>query len=328
MRFSNLFEIIDKNEKFVLTTHLNPDADAIGSQMGMYYLLEALNKDVYLINYSETPYSLRFLDPNNLIQEYSSELHDEIILNSDVIIFLDLNVADRIADMEMVCKRSKAVKIVIDHHTDPEDFADLQFIYTKATATGELVYDIIKESGKVKLTKQIAEVLYAAIMADTGSFHYDRTTPEIHKIVAELLTLGVQPDKVYEELFEKGTIGRLRLLGSALSSLKQNSTGEVTYMVITKEDLTKNGAVEADIEGFVGYTLSIEGTKIGLLFNELEEGIKISFRSKGKIPVNKFAAEFGGGGHLNASGARLKNSSLDKLIPEVIATAEKYLKYY
>ncbi|RMD49003.1 MAG: bifunctional oligoribonuclease/PAP phosphatase NrnA [Ignavibacteria bacterium] len=328
MRFKKLIDIFESNNKFVLTTHINPDADAIGSEMGLYYLLRELGKTVHIINHSETPYTLKFMDDDEIIERFDPQIHDDVILNSDVIIFLDLNSSNRVASMEDVCLKSGAVKVIIDHHTNPEDFVDYQFIFTEASSTGEIIYDIIYESG-YKITKlKTAEVIYAAIMADTGSFHYDRTTPKIHKIAAELLQLGVQPDKIYEELYEKGTLGRLRLLGSALSSLNQAHDGKLTYMVIKKKDLENNGAVEADIEGFVGYTLSVEGTQIGLLFYDLDDGFKISFRSKGKIPVNKLAEEFGGGGHLNAAGARLNGESMDDVIPKVIASAKKYYKYY
>ncbi len=327
MLFEKLLEVINKYNSFVLSTHINPDADAIGSQMAFYYLLKEFGKNVNLINHSETPYSLQFMDKGNVIEKYAPEKHNAVISSADVIVFLDMNSSNRVASMEDVCLKSDAYKIIIDHHTEPQDFADLYFVFTTYSSTGEIVYDIIKESGRPEIDKTIAEALYAAIMADTGSFHYDRTTPKIHTIAAELLECGVEPDKVYEELFEKGTLGRLKLLGAALSSLRQNNSKEITYMVITKEDMRINDAVEADIEGFVGYTLSVEGSRIGLLFYELDEGIKISFRSKGKIPANKFAEEFGGGGHLNAAGARLDNCKLSEYLPKVISAAEKYLEF-
>lgn len=328
MQFEKLLEIINNKNSFVLTTHINPDADAIGSQIAFAYLLKEYGKDVRLINHSATPYPLIFLDPENIIESFEAAKHNDIIQNTDAIVFLDLNVPSRVASMEEACRKSNSVKIVIDHHTDPEDFADLQYILTEYSSTGEIVYDIIKESGKSEIDLIPAIALYAAIMTDTGSFHYDRTTPKVHSIAAELLSLGVQPHKVYEEIYEKGSFSRLKLLGSALSSLRQNDTGEIIYMVISKEDLDRTGAVEADIESFVGYTLSVKGSKIGLLFYELEEGIKISFRSKGKIPVNKLAEEFGGGGHLNAAGARISNSDLNEFVRKAVNAAEKYLKYY
>lgn len=328
MNFTKLYELVENNNTFILTVHINPDADAIGSQVALGKWLQHLGKDVRMINHSETPDSLLFLDEHKDVLQYNREEHDTLIGNADVIVFLDLNVASRVASMQPACLNSKAKKVIIDHHTNPEDFADLSYVFTEYSSTGEIVYDIIKNSDHNKITLEIASALYAAIMTDTGSFHYDRTTPKVHQIAAELLQIGVSPDKIYEEVYETGTLSRLKLLGYALTSMQQNATGEIIYMIITKEDLQRTRTIESDIESFVGYTLSVRGSKIGLLFYELEDGIKVSFRSKGKIPVNKLAEEFGGGGHLNAAGARIAKGKLSSYLEKIITRAEDYLKYF
>ncbi len=324
--FELLASVIRNNDNFVITTHVNPDGDAIGSEMGLYYVLKQQNKNVKIINHSATPYSLQFLDDQNVIEKYFPVTHDEIIKNADVIFFLDLNVLGRVVSMTEVCKASKAKKIVIDHHLDPEEFYDLAFTDKRVSATGEIIYDLIKKTNLAELNFEIAQALYASIMTDTGSFRYDRTTPKVHKIAAEFLSLGVDSEFVADQLFDKGSLGRLKLLGKALTSLSLNNNGQICSMVITKKDLEETKADESDIEGFVNYTLSINGVKIGLLFYELAEGFKISFRSKGNIPVNKLAAEFGGGGHLNAAGARFNGKKMNEYLPRVIERAEEYLK--
>ncbi len=323
--YNLLARIIKENNSFVITTHVNPDGDAIGSEMGLFYVLKQLNKNVKIINHSGTPYSLEFLDKDGVIERYRVEKHNSIIKNADVIFFLDLNVIGRVVSLVDVCKTSHAIKVIIDHHLDPEEFYDYAFMDIKTSATGEIIYNLIKETNIAKLNFEIAEALYTSIMTDTGSFRYDRTTPKVHKIAAEFLSLGVDSEYVAEQLFDKGRLGRLKLLGKALTSLSLNNDGQICSMVITREDLKATDADESDIEGFVNYTLSINGVKIGLLFYELDEGFKISFRSKGNIPVNKLAGEFGGGGHLNAAGARLNGKNLRDYLPLVIKAASKYL---
>jgi len=323
--YNRLAEIIKINENFVITTHVNPDGDAIGSEMGLYHLLKQLNKTVRIINHSETPYSLAFLDAQNVIARYDGKLHDSIIKEADVIFFLDLNVLSRVVSMTDICKGAPAKKVIIDHHLDPEEFYDYAFWDIHSSATGEIIYNLIKLTGIAKLNFEIAQALYTAIMTDTGQFRYDRTTPKVHKIAAEFLELGVDSEFVAEQLFDRGKLGRLKLLGKALASLSLNNNGQICHMVITREDLLESHAEESDIEGFVNYTMSVDGVKIGLLFYELENGFKISFRSKGNIPVNKLAAEFGGGGHLNAAGARLNNKKMKDYLPAVIKAADKYL---
>ena len=162
-------------------------------------------------------------------------------------------------------------------------------------------------------------------MTDTGSFRFDRTTPRLHRITAELLEAGVNPQLVYREIYEQGKQSRIRLLGRALNSIKLNETGELAYMKILNIDLNETGTGEADVDGFVNYCLSIKGVKLGILFFEMDDEVKISFRSAGNIPVNKLAAEFNGGGHINASGARVENAGIDELINKVLKSAEKYL---
>ena len=193
------------------------------------------------------------------------------------------------------------------------------------SATGEVIYDFIDQTKIIELNKRIADLLYAAIMTDTGSFRFDRTTSKIHLIAARLLECGVNPTEMYDKIFDQFKFGRLKLLGEALSTLQIDSTQKIAAMTITRESLAKNNATEADIDGFVNYCLSIQNVLVGILFYELKDGIKISFRSKGSIPVNKLANDFGGGGHINASGVRLYNTSIDDMMEKVISAAQKYI---
>ncbi len=323
--FEKLKSIIESNNSFLLTTHVNPDADAIGSELAFYEILKKLNKKAFIINHSPTPYFLEFMDRDKVIERFDEQKHSKIFDEVEAIVLLDLNQANRVARMEKRVRDFQGTKVCIDHHQDPESFSDYFFGNTDFSATGEILYDFVKETGIVELDYDIAFQLYIAIMTDTGSFRFERTSPKIHLMTAELLKLGVDPTEVYDEVYNQGHFSRIKLLGEALNSVTLDSTKQIAYMTITKEALNRTGSIEADVDGFVNYCLSIKDVKIGILFYELKDGIKVSFRSKGKIPVNKLAAEFGGGGHINASGTRLFNTTISENVDKIIKAAQKYL---
>lgn len=326
INFDKLADIIKENSSFILTTHVNPDADALGSELALYEILKQKGKKTFIINYSETPYNLGFMDPLGVIETYNPVKHDPVFETADVIAALDFNNPKRVIGMERVFTKSKSLKICIDHHENPSPFAAYYFNDTGYAATGHILYDFIKTTKIIELGFAVAQPLYAAIMTDTGSFRFDRTTPEIHLIIAELLKTGVSPFEVYDKIYDESRYSKIRLLGECLSTIRMNKSEEIAYMVITQKSLEISGAEESEVDGFVNYCLSVKGVKIGMLFFELKDGLKVSFRSKGNIPVNKLASEFGGGGHMNASGLRVFNASLNEFMPRVLDAAEKYLK--
>ncbi|HRN26168.1 MAG: bifunctional oligoribonuclease/PAP phosphatase NrnA [Ignavibacteriaceae bacterium] len=323
--FEKLKNIILSNSSFLLTTHVNPDADAIGSEIAFYHLLKKVGKKVFIINHSATPYNLEFFNKDNVIQKFDEVEHKKIFNQVDVLVALDFNRADRTVRMEDYFRSSTKLKICIDHHQDPEDFVDHQFIDTESCATGQIIYNLIKQTKIVELDFNIAEPIYAAIMTDTGSFRFDRTTSEVHTIIAELLKLGVNPEQVYDKLYDQSKFSKIKLLGRALNSITLFADNKLGYMVITQMDFDELSAVESDTENFVNYNLSIENVVLGILFIQLKNGFKVSFRSKGNIPVNKLANEFGGGGHTNAAGARFFTNNMQEMIPVILSKAELYL---
>ena len=324
--FENLKNIILNNSSFLLTTHVNPDADAIGSELAFYHILKKLGKKVTIINHSSTPYNMEFFNKENIIQKFDVELHKNIFNEVDVLVALDFNRADRTVSMTDYFRKSSKLKICIDHHQDPEKFVDYLFIDIAYSATGHIIYDFIKQTKIVSLDLNIAEPIYAAIMTDTGSFRFDRTTSQVHNIIAELLKYGVNPEQVYDKLYDQSKFSKVKLLGRALNSIRLLYDNKLGYMTITQKDFEELGAIESDTENFVNYNLSIENVVIGILFIELKNGFKVSFRSKGRIPVNKLANEFGGGGHTNAAGARFFTNNLQDVIPVILSKAEFYLK--
>ncbi len=324
--FLTLKKIIENNNSFLLTTHVNPDADAIGSEIAFYFILKELGKKVFIINHSETPYNLEFLDKDKVIEKYDEQKHSKIFNEVDMLVALDFNRSDRVVSMQNRFNESKKLKICIDHHQDEEKFVDHFFIDTNYAATGQIIYDFIKKTGIVKLNYETSYPIYAAIMTDTGSFRFERTTPEIHFIAADLIEHGVVPGEVYDRIYDQSKFSKIRLLGAALETMQLfGKDKKISYMVIKQETLKKLDAVESDTENFVNYNLSVEGVVIGLLFIELKEGFKVSFRSKGTIPMNKLANEFGGGGHINAAGARIRDGKLDEFISKILNKTEEYI---
>lgn len=324
-QFNRLQKVIEDNNNFLITSHVNPDADAICSELALYLILKRLGKQARIVNHSYTPYNLEFLDEGKVIERYDETNHENIFNDADVMMILDLNQANRIVRMEYGLRSFSKTKICIDHHQDPENFFDLFVGGTEYSATGEVLYDFINSTEIVNLDYSIAYQIYTAIMTDTGSFRFERTSPKIHRIIAELLEYGINPTEIYNRVYDQFHFSRVKLLGEALNSIELDSTKKIAIMTLPNEVQKKHKAVEADVDGFVNYCLSIQSVIIGILIYELKDGVKVSFRSKGSIPVNMLASEFGGGGHSNASGARFFNVSINEIKNQIITSAQKYI---
>ncbi|TAK60638.1 MAG: bifunctional oligoribonuclease/PAP phosphatase NrnA [Bacteroidetes bacterium] len=317
--------LIQQNNSFVLTTHVNPDGDGLGCELALARVLRKLGKHATIINHSETPEQYLWLDPAKEILHFSPEQHTELLSRADVIVVLDTNHPDRLRSMKDALLNSNAVKAVIDHHLDADSFAQHYLINDDATSTGEIVYHLILSLDNALIDKEIARCLYTAIMTDTGSFRFPRTDPETHHIVAHLLECGADPTEIFSNVYEQWSSGRMRLLGEVLDSMKLAYDGKLAYVVCTRNMFEATGTTEVETDNFTSYPMSVRGVVVGMLINEMPNGVKISFRSKGEIPINKLANEFGGGGHLNAAGARIYNISLDDALRAVIEKAKKYV---
>jgi len=318
--------IIESSQNFVITTHVSPDGDGLGCEIALLYFLEKLGKSAVVINVSETPGNYKFLDPENRFLIFDEQNFDQIekILNTDVIFICDMNQSSRLKTMEKYVLQSKAIKIIIDHHLEAQDFADYYLIDVDAPASGEIVYKLIKSFDGFEIDKKIATGIYTAIMTDTGSFRFPRTDSETHRIVADLLDAGADPVEIYDKVYEQSSLGRIKLLGKCLSELETRYDGRLGYIVVTQDMLKNYGVEEWETDGFVQSILKIAGVRVAIFILELKDGIKLSFRSKGEIPINELAKEFGGNGHKNAAGARLYNITMDEVINQVIQKAEKY----
>jgi len=321
--------LIRENERFVVTTHLRPDGDALGSQVGLGLFLRGLGKEVLMLNSDSPPYNLDWLPGSEDVEVFDASLHQHgAIAEADVAFILDTNDEERLGHVGSMVRKSGATKVLVDHHLDPERWFDLFFVRDSSAATGELVYEIIEQIDPSLINEEIATAVYTAIMTDTGSFRYSSVTPRIHRIIADLLERGgIEPAPIHEQLFDRKSMPGLRLLGRMLNRIRLHYDGQLAYSVVTQRMVEDTGASWDDKDGFVNYVLSVEGVKAALLFSEANDGAKISFRSEANVRVDEWARSFGGGGHKNASGAYVKRPSFEEAIEDVIDAADRYIEF-
>lgn len=298
-------------QKVVITTHHKPDADALGSSLGLGNYLKKKGHDVTVVTPSDYPSFLQWMKGNDQVINFENpeqrEKAIQKVLEADTIFCLDFSCLKRLHDLASFVTKSKAYIANIDHHQDPKDFADFQYLSTKAAATCELVYELIVEMGdQYLIDKDIADCLYAGIMTDTGGFRHPNTTKNVHLITAELIGMGADNTKISRLIYDTNSVNRLKFIGFAITRrLTILEDLQTAYFAISKKDLRKYNSQTGDTEGLVNYALSLDGIRVAALFTEREDGIKISFRSTEEIAVNKFASDFfEGGGHKNAAGGK------------------------
>ncbi len=323
----DVLPLLLEKKRFVITTHVRPDGDAIGSQLALGQFLRKLGKQVAMINNDALPDNLAWLPGADAIEIFNSSVaHHEHIGEADVIVVVDTNALNRVGKkLARPVKNSGALKVLIDHHTEPETWFDHTYICDTASSTAELIYELITAHNADLIDSSIAQALYAAILTDTGSFRYSSVTPTVHRIVADLLERGsVAPAAVYAALYEMRSPQWVRLLSQVLDTLTLRFDGVLSYLIIARRVLQDTGGTTEDTEGFVSYGLAIEGVRVALIFTETLRGTKVSFRSKGDLHVHEWARAFGGGGHRNASGAFIRRP-LEVVIDTVMASAPRYL---
>jgi phosphoesterase RecJ-like protein len=289
-------------EKLLLTTHENPDGDALGSLLAMHWMLEQLGKD-----------SLMFMSPDEfpLPWEYRGWTFERLVgtppedVAERTVVFLDCGNIDR---MPVDFLQADGLHILnIDHHHDNTHFGTVNLVVPGASCTAEIVWNIGKQLG-VEVTPRIADALYTGLVTDTGKFMYENTTPEAHRMAAELIDAGVDPHEVYRRLYEDLPFRRLLLLQRALASVERHDNGAITISHLVKDDYEQTGAQENDSEGVVDHMRAVEGTAVAVLVRELlsdeRNGMrKVSLRATdGSVDVSRIARIFGGGGHPQAAG--------------------------
>lgn len=322
-----LKDFLHTPKKIVITTHANPDADALGSSLGLHHFLVGLGHQVNTIVPNSYPDFLEWMPGNASVINYekNKEKSDDILNSCDLLFCLDFSGYNRIKGMKEVASSLSGKVALVDHHLNPEIKPDFDFWNDQAAATAELIFDlIIAYSGNESITKDIAECLYAGVMTDTGSFKHNSTTSKVHRMVADLIDLGANVNKVSRLIYDTNSLERLKFLGHALAEkLQVIESSRVAYFVIEENDFKDFGLKQGDTEGLVNYALSIKGMVVAAIIIERENEIKLSFRSIGDFAVNKFAEEyFSGGGHKNASGgmSELNLADTEKKFRELIET--------
>lgn len=308
---------------------MNSDGDSLGSQLALTLLLEQLGKTVYNINPSHVPHNFRFLPQADSIRVFQPVRDEQLLSEADVLFILDSNSPYRLRGMEEALMHSPAIKVVIDHHQDPAQFASVYVIDTNACSTAELIYRLLirleQHDRREYLTRPLAEALYTGIMTDTGNFRFPRTTAAVHRIIARLIEAGVEPYYIFDCVYNQNSMNRAHLLGKALSYLQTFHNGAMCIMTVTQAMMQDTHTTPDDTEGFVEQTLSLRGVRIGILLVELSHEIKISIRSKGTIPAHTIAHFFGGGGHYNAAGCRAAAMNLQQVRDTLIHLVQDYL---
>ena len=313
-----IIKIISEAKNIVITTHKSPDGDAIGSSLALYHFLKKMNKNVTVIVPDAFPVFLNWMEATDEIIYYDNDIGKaaELIEQANIIFSLDYNALSRIADLGDAIGKTIAKKIVIDHHQNPQEFADHYIVDTTCCSTAQLIYEFIENFNQLGLLdKTIGECIYCGIMTDTGSFRFPSTTSKTHQIIAHLLELGVEGSKIHEQVYDTYSANRLQLLGYALTN-KMEVFHELNaaYISLSQEELKRFNFKKGDTEGLVNYPLSINGIKLAVLFTEKENDVSISFRSKGNFYVNKLANKhFDGGGHVYAAGGHSSKSLEDTI---------------
>ena len=309
-KIQRLQSLLETPKQVVIVPHTNPDGDAIGSSLGFMHFLRQNKHDVQVISPNQYPDFLKWIPGSSSLSIYEENpiIANEKIAHADLIFTLDFNTLSRIGEMGVQVAASQAQKIIIDHHQEPDDFADLTFSYPSLGSTSELVYHMILGlEGEDNISANMATALYLGILTDTGSFRFPSVTPTTHRVVASLIENGANPSEINRRVSDTAHLGRLQLLGIALKNLQYDDDLRTATITLSHEELKKCNFQKGDSEGIVNYGLSISNCVLAVLMIEhpTDGFVKISFRSKGDFSVNEFARKhFSGGGHTNAAGGK------------------------
>jgi len=296
-------EIVRAYKSFVLTSHMRPDCDAIGSELALALALRSLGKVARIVNGDAVPPHIAFIDPHNDVLVLGRDIQAGEV-EADVLIVVDTSAWAQLGPMTEVVRNSTAKKVVIDHHMSQDDMAAAVFKDVDSEATGRLILGAIDALG-VGVTPQIAEPLFAAIATDTGWFRFKSVTALTFAAAGRLVHSGASPSTTFAALYEQNTLARLHLQGRILTAAKTELDGRLIYSTATPQDLAETGAEATDTEDVVNRLLGVAGVEVALLFLELEPNeTKVSLRSRTAFDVRKIAEQFGGGGHKAASGVR------------------------
>jgi phosphoesterase RecJ-like protein len=317
-------QLLDAHQSFLITSHVRPDADAIGSEIGLASLLEQLGKSPRIINTAATPPHLQFLDPRRQVRQLGATATAADVLTADVHVIVDTSSWLQLSDVGKTLRESKAPRVVIDHHVSADDLGAIELKDPSREATGSLICELAENLGH-KPTPEAATALFAAIATDTGWYRFASTTGETLRVAGSLIDCGASPHAVFRELYEQASLARIRLAGRVLSRVVLDCDGQLAYTSVAWSDFEELGAHSSDTEDLVNEGLRIAGTKAAFIAIEQQNRqVKVSFRSRTEIDVAKVAEQFGGGGHKQAAGATLPGP-LAKAVEQALSAMQAAL---
>lgn len=305
-------DLLRHPHRIVITTHQNPDADAMGSSLGLAGYLRRKGHSVTVVTPTEYPHNLAWMPGNDEVLAFEEKQRtqaEQLFAEADTIFCLDFSALDRIKELAPMVRQARATKVMIDHHLEPEAFADFAYWDTTAAATAQLIFKLIEQLGDGDLIDaDVAACLYSGLMTDTGSFRHSNTTPEVHRIAAALLERGIDVSQIHRLIFDGVSLDKLRLLGYVLNEkLRVLPQYKFAYITLTADELRRFRSKTGDTEGLVNYALSVEGVIAAAILIDRGEEIRLSFRSVGDFSVRDLVhTHFNGGGHKNAAGGRSK----------------------
>ncbi len=297
-------ELISNHDRFLLTSHIRPDCDALGSELGMAGVLDQLGKQVMIVNAQKTPPNLAFIDPEHRLKTLGVDLEPHELETHEVLLILDTSAWAQLGTMAEVVRSTRLHRAIMDHHVGEDDIGAELFKDPTAEATGRLVLEAANHLG-VKLTPAIARALFAAVATDTGWFRFGSTTGTTFRAGGQLVDAGAVPSEIYADLYERDSLPRLRLRGRILANTRTELDGRLAHTYALAADFAETGALVSDTEDVINMTLTVSGTEVAVIFVEQPTGgYKLSFRSRTRqIDCNALARHFGGGGHMAAAGA-------------------------
>ncbi len=305
INWSRFAEIVRAHERFLLVSHVRPDCDALGSELGLAGVLESLGKKVRIVNGQATPPNLAFIDPARRIGVIGQTVQPAELNDIQVLIILDTSAWQQLGPMSEFIRAFTGRRVVIDHHVSADDLGAEEFKNVQAEATGRLVVEAAEALG-VKLTPEIATPLFAAVATDTGWFRFGSASAGTYRTAAKLIDAGANPAAIFRDLYEQDTLARVRLRGVILGRVTTELGGRLAHTHVLKEDFAETGALPSDTEDVINMALAIKGTEVAVILVEQNSGgFKISFRSRSAVDCSKLAEQFGGGGHKAAAGATL-----------------------
>jgi bifunctional oligoribonuclease and PAP phosphatase NrnA len=320
---------MSQTRQVVIVTHHKPDADALGSSLGLAGYLKKKGHSVTVVTPSDYPEFLHWMPGNSevlALDKANQKLIHDTINQAEIVFCLDFSGLSRVQDLTDVLRKAPGKKVMIDHHLEPEDFADFVKWDVQSASTAQLIFKLIRELGDEHLIDaNIADCLYAGLMTDTGSFRHSNTRHEEFAVAGELVRLGADPSKVSKLIYDTNTLERLRLMGFVLSEkLKVLPEYRTAYMTLSADELKRLGSQTGDTEGLVNYGLSIKGIRLSVMIHERKDSVKLSLRSLGNFSVNEMARKhFEGGGHRNASGGS-SSLSLDETLQKFLLILPEY----